>query len=224
MLIEDFIKEIEEYKRLGNTPVKYVIEGWIDINERKRNYNKTAIIIADHLIELINQGDIQFKKHTPLEKTQQIIDESKKYEYEICQYCIYNGNCKSDGVVQESNKYDEYDFTLRCESGIFRYFKEKDKPELVIPLNKMAKYRPRFIVQEENGKMKTVEEIKEIIKQEYPEAVKVEKITEKPVKFLDEDSHFIWADKYELTDKEGNKWEVGWKRTDQEADSEQNNL
>lgn len=50
--------------------------------------------------------------------------------------------------------------------------------------------------------MKTVEEVKEIIKQEYPEAVKVEKIT----------------------DKEGNKWEVGWKQTDQEADSEQNNL
>ena len=49
--------------------------------------------------------------------------------------------------------------------------------------------------------MKTVEEVKAIMKREYPEAVKVEKITEKPVKFLDEDLHFIWADKYELTDK-----------------------
>ncbi|WP_270657932.1 hypothetical protein [Eubacterium callanderi] len=72
--------------------------------------------------------------------------------------------------------------------------------------------------------MKTVEEVKAIMKREYPEAVKVEKITEKPAKFLDEDLHFIWADKYELTDKEGNKWEVGWKREDQEAANEQNNL
>lgn len=139
MLIEDFIKEIEEYKRLGNTPVKHVIEGWIDINERKKNYGKIAINIADDLIELINNGDIKFKKYTPLEKTQQIIAEGKKYEYEICQYCIYNRNCTNDGVVQKSNKYDEFDDWLKCEAGIYHYFKERDKPELVIPLNKMAK-------------------------------------------------------------------------------------
>lgn len=94
MLIEDFIKEVEEYKRLGNTPVKYVIEGWIDINERKRNYNKTAIIIADHLIELINQGDIQFKKHTPLEKHSRLLMNQKNMNMKYVNIVFITGIVK----------------------------------------------------------------------------------------------------------------------------------
>lgn len=70
MITEDFIKELEEYKRLGNTPVKHVLEGRIDINERKKYYHKLAISIVDDLIEIMNQGDIQFKKRSRLWRNQ----------------------------------------------------------------------------------------------------------------------------------------------------------
>lgn len=52
-----------------------------------------------------------------------------KYEYETCQYCIHNGNCEDGEVIQKLNKYDEFDDWLKCEAGIYHYFKEIDKQE-----------------------------------------------------------------------------------------------